>query len=569
MRQNITVTLSLLLTLLLGTGVSAQETINSFSATLDVNPDGSIEITETINVTTTGDVIKRGITRAITRNPIGEGKTGKFDYDVQRVRRDGREIDFFFERNGRIKTIYLGSKNKTLDPGTYTYELTYTSDDQIYFLEGVDEVRWHLIDTDTKLPVKAADITVRFPGGTNVAQAACYAGREGSQDQNCDITTDHNTTKFRLTRPLSPGEGMTVSVGAPAGTFARPAPPSALQRKGLWYTSLGSLLLALLYGVMSWSRHGRDPKGPEVDYEYYPPQGTSPASAYYQLNGGNGSDTLTASVTQLAIGGYIRVDEREEEGGFLGLGAKEYFVLHRTDSRPDSATLPPEQWAFYEQLFAKGDEVALNGKLNKNLGKATNAHADSLRAQHKDFLAQGGNAVKIWPLVGILITMLFVGVIFFGYAYATDRIVYVGSVIALILGLIAYALLIPKPSYEKVALRNQLKGLRKYLRLSRKKRAALPDAPKMTEVYYHQLLPYAIAFGQDNDWAESLDADIYNSSTRNADFYPVLLAGFGSQFNRNYNTTAFPASSGGGSSGGGFSGGGGSVGGGGGGTGGF
>ncbi|MEL7163714.1 MAG: hypothetical protein AAFN92_23345, partial [Bacteroidota bacterium] len=133
-----------------------------------------------------------------------------------------------------------------------------------------------------------------------------------------------------------------------------------------------------------------------------------------------------------------------------------------------------------------------------------------------------------------------------------------------------YAWLIRQPSLEKVTLKNELKGLRDYLKTKEAKRKRLLNAPEMTEAHFQALLPYALSFGQDNNWAADLAADWMNTANRpnhTGHYYPYYLPGFGNKLGTAYTGTAFPASSGGGG-GGSFSGGGGSVGGGGG-TGGF
>lgn len=553
------------------TPINAQrETIKNFSAVMDIRSDGSIEVTETITVVADGGIIKRGITRAINREPINGDKDGTFSYELVSATRNGVSIRPFKENNKRLTTFYLGSKDETIPPGEYTYVFTYTSEDQIYFLDQLDEVRWHLIDTDGKLPVERADITVRFPGGTNIMNAACYAGREGTQDDACRLDQDRNKATFTLARPLVPGEGMTVSVSAPRGTFLRPKPPTTLQKNGTRWATLAGLASAIIFGFLSWWQSGRDPKGPEVTNEYYAPEGISPASAYYLLYGHSTVSALTASLTELAIKGYVRVEEVNEEGGFLGIGKKEFFILHQTDLRPQASAIAPEQLALYDKLFEKKGVIELDGKYNAHLGKVAITHSKSLQKQHKAFLKDGNQWEKVLPIIYIFVAMLIVALVFIKTAAPGSFAILAVASFSFVLGTIAYGYLMRQPSYEKVALKNQLKGLRKYLKLSNKKRDAIVDAPDMTEAYFEQMLPYAIVFGQDNTWADNLSTDWINSSQQQqgGHYHYLYAPTFGQRFGSSVATTAYQASSGGGG-GSSFSSGGGSVGGGGGGTGGF
>ena len=562
---------ALLLITFLCTGGRAQETIHRFDALMEVREDGSVRVTETVEVTSTGDIIKRGITRAITRRPIGGDKEGRFDYRAISVKRDGEEIPNSRDNNSGVSTFYLGSKDDYLDPGRYVYEFIYESDDQIYFLDGVDEVRWHLIDTDGALPVEAASMTIRFPVGMTISQADCLAGAEGSQGRACDVQTTGNESIFTLSRPLAVGEGMTVSAGVAPGAFVRPEPPTALQKSGTLWAIGSGLAVGFLYMLWSWFKYGRDPEGPAVDYEYTPPEGVSPASAYYLLYGAQSPRSVAATLLDLYGKGHIGIEETKVSEGFLGLGEKYHFKLSLLDKPRRPGELPDEQDKLLEALEKGGKTIRLNGTFSKRLNKATKAHTKSLKAQHRDFLKDGNQWGRLTPLLFVFLIMVTVAAVFAPHASAAGIAALVFGIILFIVFTAVYAWLIKQPSVEKVATKNYLKGFRKYLKLGQDKRDLLPGAPTMNKAYFERTFPYAVAFQVDNAWVESLDADWYNTSHRedHTGYGMFYATGFNTHFTSTLGATAYPASSGGGSSGGGFSGGGGSVGGGGGGTGGF
>lgn len=249
------------------------------------------------------------------------------------------------------------------------------------------------------------------------------------------------------------------------------------------------------------------------------------------------------------------------------------FILEATEKMPSAEEVPAEQLVLYQNLLAEGP-VELGGEFQEKVEKANKLHDESLADQHADFVKEGRNYDKILPLAAILGMMLVAG----GVAlYLTG---YGGLALLIGIGLAAflltgYAALIAQPSLAKVTLKNKFKGLKQYLDLSEKKRKVLPNAPEMTPEYFQQLLPYAIALGIENDWADDLTDYLAASGQQqnrpssqlrvssNLHLTPFMLSGFGARFGQSYGTSAVnPASSGG--SGGGFSGGGGSVGGGGG-----
>ncbi|WP_273445779.1 DUF2207 domain-containing protein [Neolewinella agarilytica] len=557
---------SLLIGLLFFQLNAQQEAIRSFSAELTVQTDGSVLVDETITVYADGKEIKRGITRALHRRPIGEdAATNRFDYEVLSVTRDGSDESYHTKSENGYRVIYVGKKDVILDPGTYTYTVRYRSDHQVYFLEGIDEIRWPLIGTDGRLPVEEASMTINFPSGTELINSSCYTGGDGSRESDCTVSRGLSSVEFRSDRSLAVGEGMLVSTGAPKGTIMRPVPPpppSPLQQKGSLWASIFGLFLSLYYGYTTWKKYGVDPVAEDPGLQFAPPEGLSPASVAYLHSGYPGQAQLTASITALAIAGYLDIVEEERSGFF---SSKEIFILRPTDLVPQPGSLPPEQQVLYDQLLDIGGDIELNGEYNEELNAATTSHNESLSDQHGAFLKEKSNGKKILPLLGIFIATAVLGGLFLPYSPKLGVVVFVITMFLLTIGTGLFAWLIRLPTLEKVTLRAKIKGLNNYLRLSEKKRKQLYNAPEMNQEHFEALLPYAIALGRENNWAADLSADWADSSQRETNRnMPWLFAGFGTSMGTAYSGTAHHAASAGGGGGSSFSGGAGSVGGGGG-----
>ncbi len=542
-----------------------QEAIKNFSAELTVEADGSVVVAENITVYANGNEIKRGITRALHRRPIGEdAATDRFDYEVISVTRNGIEDGYHTKSENGYRVIYVGKKDVILDPGTYTYTVKYRSDNQAYFLEGIDEIRWPLIGTEGRLPVEKASMTINFPSGTELINSSCYTGGDGSRDADCTISRGVSSVTFTSDRPLAVGEGMLVSTGAPIGTIMRPVPPpppTPLQQKGSLWASIFGLFLSLYYGYTTWKKFGVDPVVEDPGLQFAPPEGLSPASVAYLHSSYPSQAQLTASITALAIGGYLDIVE-EERSGFLS--KKEIFILRPTNLKPQAGSLPPEQQILYDQLLKIGEDIELNGEYNEQLNAVTTKHSESLSEQHGAFLKEKSNGKKILPLLAIFVATAVLGGLFLQYSPKPGIVVFAATMFLLTIGLCLFAWLIRLPTLEKVTLRGKIKGLNNYLKLSEKKRKQLYNAPEMNQDHFQALLPYAIALGRENNWASDLSADWADSSQRETNRHmPWLIAGFGTNMGTAYSGTAHHAASsgGGGTS---FSGGGGSVGGGGG-----
>lgn len=568
--RNLLYAFILLLALPLG---AQREAITNFATNLEVFSDGSIEVVEDITVIATGDQIKRGLTRALHRNGIGDSPDRKsFNYEVMEVQRNGASISHFSEKKGRNLILYLGSKSETISPGEYTFRVKYRSENQVYFMDSIAEVRWPFIGVDGALPVEKGSITIRLPRGANLLNSACYTGAEGARGEKCTFNQGATATTFTLSEVLPAGEGMTVSIGAPRSTFKDapiaaqappPPPPTPFQQNGTMYLSLLGMLAALWYGYTSWQKYGVDPVGPEVRPRFSAPETVSPAAANYLLTGFPSPQQLTATITDLAIKGYLRIEE-EQRDGFLGLGKTEIFVLSLTDKSIVQADLPGEQYVLLKRLQGLGPTIELDGEYNSDLNKATEAHNKTLKGENARFLKDGENNAKVWPLIGICVAAIASAAFFLGTSSTVGIFTFAALVILSVFGSLFYLWLIRKPSLAKVTLKNELKGLRQYLKMKEPKRRKLLNAPPMTEAHFQELLPYAISFGLDNNWAADLATDWANTANRanGVNHYPYYLPGFGHKLGGAYAGTAYRASSGGG--GGSFSGGGGSVGGGGG-----
>lgn len=519
--------------------LAQQEAFDNYTVNLTVNADGSLDVTETITVTTTGNVVKRGITRSFPlRSQVEDTRARSQSYTNFSVRRDGREEPFHTDKNNGYLTLYAGERDVFLDPGTYTYEISYRSPDQVYFSETIDEISWTAIGTENALPVRQAAVTVRVAAGVTPTQWACYTGSVGSQARDCTSERVGSVVRFQADGPLPPGQGLTVAVGWPTGFVEQPEPPGWAMSNGGWIIGFTGLLGALFYAFNAWQRYGQDPPSPPVQLRFSPPGDYSPAELGYLATGISNYQFVVASLVELAQKGYVDITETKKEGFFFD---KEFFVLTPCGKVPDPGELPPEQQELYDRLLRDGDPIELDGKYNSQLQKAVSAHNKFLTKKHRAFLTEGNNGWKILPLVGILVATIVGTALLLGTdasGYALPLLILLG--IVFVVGIPLFGWLIRKPTPEKLRLRAEIKGLKQYFSLSKKEHDQHPDAPEMTKEHYQQLLPYAIALGVDNNWSEVLAGDLLESMTiQQVYFYPA----FGQRFRQGFASTAQPPSS--------------------------
>lgn len=136
----------------------AQELIESFEVTLQVETDGNLLVTERITVLAEGQQIRRGIFRDIpTRYVLGHGLLRKTPITLLGVTRDGQPEPVREESSGHGVRFYLGAVDHLLDPGRYRYELRYRLDAQLAHRDSEDELYWNVTGNAWNLPIRRSE----------------------------------------------------------------------------------------------------------------------------------------------------------------------------------------------------------------------------------------------------------------------------------------------------------------------------------------------------------------------------------------------------------------------------
>ena len=172
-----------------GHAVAAEEErILDFKSHVQVLRDGSVTITEEIKVVAAGDKIKRGIFRDFpTQYQDRYGNTIRVGFNVVSVLRDGISDSYHIEERSNGKRVYIGRKDFFLQPGTYTYTITYKTDHQLGYFKDFDELYWNVTGNGWDFVIEGAEALVELPPGTEVLKTAAYTGYSGEKGH--DFTT--------------------------------------------------------------------------------------------------------------------------------------------------------------------------------------------------------------------------------------------------------------------------------------------------------------------------------------------------------------------------------------------
>jgi uncharacterized membrane protein YgcG len=363
---------------------------------------------------------------------------------------------------------------------------------------------------------------------------------------------------------LNPQEGRTLVMTWPKGVIT---PPSAIKRLGwLLMDNLGLLLGGLgllgsvIYLLFAWSRYGRDPDAGVIFPHYEPPDGYSPASARYVMRMGYDNKTLSAALINLAVKGYLTIDNTDDEYVVKKL------VLAADATPPEMA---PGEWALFETLFASGRTIELDNKNHKLISSARKAHRRALRADYLNIYFRKNSGLLLPSGAGLLV----LGLIVLVSESFTPATIVLFAVAFSIHGL--FALLLRRPSDKGRKLMDRLEGFKLYLEVAEKDDLNLRNPPDMTPRLFESYLPFAIALGVEQAWAEQFTSvfaalnggqSAYRPTWYHGRFQPSRMGDFASDVGSGFNSAISSAATAPGSSSGG--GGGGSVGGGGGGGGG-
>jgi len=476
----------------------ADERILEFHSDITIRQDGWIEVTETIRVRAEGDRIRRGIYRDFPTEYFDKlGNRYVVDFQPFAVFRDDAREPFKVEeyRNG-VRT-YFGRSDRFIDHGVHTYRFRYRASRMLGFFEEHDELYWNVTGFDWAFPIDHGSATVRFdfdvPAGSIATEG--YTGPYGSDRRDFTSYVDADgVVRFEANDPLGPLNGLTIVVMWPKGLVTE---PGVLDR-ATWILkdNVGLLILllgfagVLAYVIPVWKRYGKDPEEGVLVTRYEPPRGFSPASLRYIRQMYYDDKTMTAAILSLAVKGYLRIND---------LGSKHtLFKLEPGAGVPPLATGEAE---LYEALFRDGKRVVLEQDNHALLGAARAAHRSSLV---KDYKRHYFRINGLLNLPSVLVALASTGLALVVGGRLSIAMIVVIVAMFLTVGFFGVIMRRPTPRGRKVL--DELLGFKDYLEVAEKDEMNLRNPPEKTPQLFEAYLPFALALGVEQVWAEKFAA---------------------------------------------------------------
>lgn len=403
-----------------------------------------------------------------------------------------------------------------------------------------------------------------------IDEPECFTGAFGSLEQNCAIGETVNSEgdkvlEFQTVGRLASGQTLTFEIPFASGTFAAyKMSPQLIKRIIIWsIIEVMPAIIAVIIMTTLWRKFGRDPKGSGVILpQYLPPKGLSVLGCSLQLRQSFTPNAISATIIDLATRHYIKIYET----GKKTFGGYKYDL--ELIKKPDN--LLAEEQAVVEMIFTKamvGKRISLDNLDKKLYRQAQKIGREVEEKMTRDgyFLVKPQKARLPYFIIGGVVLLL--GFVLPPY---TLGLLLAGAVI-LIFGYFMSA-----PTKKGAELKEYLLGMKQYMKLAEAERLKVLQSPRGELVQkvdvsdnqklvklYERLLPYAMLFGIEKDWAEQFavlykqSPDWYSGSHAfSALYFAGAMHGIGSAASASFSSPNSSGASGAGGGGGGGGGGG-------------
>lgn len=492
----------LLLLVLAAAPAQAQRslTIKRFDANIVVTPNGDIDVTESVTAAFTGQW--NGIFRTVPveyRTPQGFNWTLRLDlHGVTDANGQPLEVQSSRERHYvKYKIRVPGAEN-----ATRTVLIHYRATNALRFLEDHDELYWNVTGDEWDVPIEAASARIKLPAAATGVRAIAFNGVYGSTARDAIVKTEGTTVRITMPHRLDFHEGFTAVIGWDKGVVA---PPTEADKALGFLASnwpLGIPFLVFLGMFTLWRGVGRDPRRLPVAVQYEPPDSITPAEAGTLMDESADMRDVTATVTDLAVRGHLRIEEREEST-LLGLMTRREYVFHKLEP-VGAPPLAVHEEQVFRGIFARGKNEVKLSELENEFYKVLPAVKTQIfkrlvdRGLYRSRPDQVKNRWRVGAMVaGGLIIALGAPL---SARYQLSPMPFVLA--ALVTGLIVFLFSRYMPARTTAGARTleRLLGFEEFLsRVEKENYERVVKTPEMFERY----LPFAMAFGVERKWARA------------------------------------------------------------------
>ncbi|HUX71740.1 MAG TPA: DUF2207 domain-containing protein, partial [Cellulomonadaceae bacterium] len=424
-------------------------------------------------------------------------------------------------------TVNIGDPSQGSISGTQSYHIEYTIGSVVNSFSDHSEFYWNVVSPDAgSIPI--AGVSVAVVGPVAADGATCFSGPAGSTTP-CDagaVGTDGTATFTQQT--LTPGNGLTVAVHYPASAFSGAkaliiATPSPLDP--VTPTAVTGVLALLIVGVGTGivvrrvRRNGRDrqylgltpglapapgqemplgyrDKRTPVAVQFTPPPGVSPGEVGTLLDEVADPKDVTATIIDLAVRGYLRIDEVPPKKA--GRKPTDWTLSQLREAGPE---LKAFESALLGYIFAGRQQVALSDlktTFASSMSKVQTLLYEDV-TDNRWFSANPASVRSRWQVGGAILAFFgLFGAFAFANVFDVKGISLVpGALVVVGLVMVVVAKAAPARTPSGTAVLAQAFGFQRYLTTAEANQIRFEEG----EDLFSRYLPYAIVFGVAERWA--------------------------------------------------------------------
>jgi uncharacterized membrane protein len=497
--------IALLLFVFTAPAVARSLVIESFEADIVVHADGTLEVTEILRPRFTGSW--NGIFRTIPveyRHPMGFNYT--LFLEVESVTDNNHTpLKYTVSRQRHYKKIKIwvpGARD-----ATRTVILRYRVQNGLRFFEEHDELYWNVTGDEWEVPIESARAVITLPDGAAGVRTLTFTGARGSREQDADVQVQGNVIRMAMRRRLNFREGLTAVVGWDKGLVREPGTLSKvwLFLRSNWPFAIPLLVFCLMFWL--WYTRGRDPRLRPIAARYAPPEGLTPAELGTLIDNTPDMRDITATIVDLAVRGYLVIEEKEEKHLFGLFTSKDYrFVLKKKLEHWDE--LKAHEHKLLSALFGGDDWVNLSdleNKFYKELPDIRDRIFEGLLGRHY-YLRRPDKVRRTYVVAGVVLGFLSVwGGGMIAGVLGQQIFPFIASGVASGVIILAFGLVMPARTLRGARTLEGVLGFEEFLdRVESDRFDRVARTPEMFEKY----LPYAMALGVEKNWVRAFE-DIY------------------------------------------------------------
>jgi uncharacterized membrane protein YgcG len=551
------IALALALLLFGASAVHAQtERILDFVSDVQLQPDSSLDVTETIRFEVLGTQIRHGINRDFPTDYQGRwGSHSTTGFALQDVSFDGDPVPTQQSRLPNGVRVRIGDPDRLVPTGVHTYTIHYLTWWQVRFGPDADGLDWNVTGNGWEWPIDRAELRLRGLEGLVWSDVRTFMGRHGSHAEDALIIAQvPGLLDVVTTRPLALYEGLTVAASFPKGVLQQ---LSQLQVAAHWVGDnlalfpgfLGVVGIGFYVGWLFLYGAARPPA--VIVPQFAPPSGFSPAMVGYLEDERLSDRSFSAGIVGLAVARHLKLIH----------GDGIYQLVRQQGGQP----VTDLETRFEVALFHAGDELSISATNHDRIAGARTALGNFLRSAvmpallYKEprnvrpalaiaaatiVLTVAALAIEFGAFAGalaILIGFAIVGALLLVLsARSGGRGRWLPAVVGmpfLVIGLsvggtsgpwlflvvlfVAATAALAAVSYCRRTMptaegwkrRDEIEGLKLFLGVAEADRLRVLNPPDFTPALYETLLPYAIALGVEMVWSRRFAAALAASQT--------------------------------------------------------